>query len=769
MSARRGIRRGGALVAGLRALAASLALAALLAPARADADDVLHLGSVRVDRPTTITLGVQLLIAGDDDHDAQVTTRYRVQGSGAWRDALPLFRVHPEDAAGRSVPEQFAGSIFDLAPATTYEIELHATDADGAVDETLVVSATTRPVPAPDPATPVHRPVATVAELAAALAAAQPGDVIDVADGVYEGAFVLQASGTAVNPIVLRGTSRDGTVLDGRGCSGCNVLEVYGSNVVVERLTLQHAERALRFQGVATTGNVVRRVRVRDVTRGIASRADQTDFHVCDNVLEGRLAWPRTYATDHGRHSDDDGIALSGTGHVVCHNQISGFGDAMKLVQDGARAIDFFGNDVLSAYDNGVELDGAEGNVRAFRNRFSNTYATLSFQPVHGGPAYALRNVVVNVVNEQLKLHGLGLVPPPEPNGVLALHNTFVSAGPALNLQTTATAHHFTLAANLFVGGGDGAKTVDWSARVDDGVLDANGWFPDGEFDFDALGRWPSFAAMQAAGVIESSGVLLAAPIFASGLTPPASADAIVLFPDATLAAGGDALDRAPLLANVNDSFTLGGPDLGALERGCPAPIYGVRPPGIDERNEPTGCGGPAAPPPEPPATTTIAARALVLRDPPSGRRKITFSADTRKDPILHRILPVVAGSPQDPTLAGATLTVFNAAGSGERVDVALPSAGWSARAGGRYRFTGTGAVTAVDLAPDKVTIKGGGAAWSYALTAPAQQRVALQLALGATPAWCAVAPAKNARSDRPGLFVAAARTPPPATCPPLP
>ena len=739
-------------------------------PSHAAADDVLHPGVARLDRPTLITIGVQLTIAGDDDHDAQVTTRFRVQGAPAWRPGLPLFRVHPEDAVGRAVPEQFAGSLFDLAPATTYEIELHATDPDGPVDQTMTVVATTRGLPPAEPQNPAHHPVGTASALQAALDAAQPGDVIDVADGTYTGQFTIHASGTAADSIFVRGASRDATTLDGNGCGSCNVLEVYGSNVVVEDLTLQHAVRAIRFQGAGTTGNVLRRVHIRDVTLGVGSKADQTDFYVCDDVLEGRLAWPKNYFTDNGRHADDDGIALSGSGHVVCHNEISGFGDSFKLAQEGGRAIDFYGNDVLSSYDNGIEFDGSEGNVRAFRNRFSNTFATLSFQPVYGGPDYAIRNVIVNVVNEQLKLHGLGVVPPREPNGVLVYNNTFVSADHALNLQTTATAHHFALANNLFVGPDEaGIKTVDWSAHVDDGTLDYNGWLPDGVFDFDALGTWPAFAAVQASGVLEAHGVLLATPVFASGLAAPSTSSATMLFPDATLAATSNALDRALVLANVNDTFTATAPDLGALERGCPLPIYGVRPPGFDETNEPTGCGGPDGPPPSPPLPTTVETTSLTLRDPATGVRKVAFVADTRKDAIRHRIRPPASGASDDPTLGGATVTVYNAAGSGEKVVVSLPASGWSVRPGGRYLFAGTGPITHVDLATDKFNIKGGGTAWGYLLTAPAQQRIAVQLALGPSSTWCASAAAKNAAGDRPGLFVAARKTPPPASCPAIP
>src|SRR5690242_6522017 len=114
-----------------------LASLALVGTVRlAFADDVLHPGAANVDRPTVVALSVQLFVSGDDNLNGAVAVRFRQTGSTDWRDAMPLFRVHPESVVGRTVPEQFAGSIFDLSPGTTYDVELHATDPDGAVDQT---------------------------------------------------------------------------------------------------------------------------------------------------------------------------------------------------------------------------------------------------------------------------------------------------------------------------------------------------------------------------------------------------------------------------------------------------------------------------------------------------------------------------------------------------------------------------------------------------------------------------------------------------------
>ena len=554
-------------------------------------DPALQVGMALLDRPTLMALGVQLLIGGDEDRDATVAVRYRVAGTPAWNDALPLFRVRPESLEGRTVPEQFAGSILDLRPATTYEVELHATDADGPVEETLTVMATTRSIPT-DPTMPNVVPVGSVSALHAALGAAQPGDVISIADGDYVGPFVLSASGTAANPIVVRGATRDGTVLEGGGCSDCNVLEVYGSFVHVEGLTLRDANRALRFQTAGAEGNVVRRVRTQDTQLGFAAREDQQDFYICDNLLEGPLVWPHVYFDDNGANSDVDGIRVEGHGHIVCHNELVGFGDALKNAQQGARAIDFYGNEVLSAYDNAIELDYGEGNVRALRNRFTNTFLPLSFQPLYGGPAYALRNVGVNIAHEQLKFHGVG--GQTGPSGVLAYHNTFVSPGTPLLLLTSVASHHFDLGNNLFVGPAAlASRVVDWAGPIDDGQFNFDGYFPDGVFRFNlppaGLTSFGSFAALQAAGM-EVNGVLLAEPIFASGLVPPPSYTATLTPADVTLAASSNALDAGRVLRNVNDGWVGAGPDLGALERGCSLPIFGIRPEGVDESNEPLGC-----------------------------------------------------------------------------------------------------------------------------------------------------------------------------------
>jgi hypothetical protein len=558
---------------------ASVAVTVLNAPP--SDDDVVAITQVRLDRPTLHALGVQVLISGDANRNARIDVRHRREGDAVWTQGLPLLRVMPETIT-ETVPQQFAGSIFDLDPSTSYEIELHATDVDGAVNETRLLAATTRGVPRPDPTSPRTVNVSDATAFRAALTAAQAGDVILLAPGTYSGTFALAASGTEDRPIVIRGASGGGSILDGVNCSSCNVLEVLGSYVHVESLTIANAFRALRFTGVNATRNAARRLTIRNVVHGTGSNAGQTDFYVCDNTIDGRLQWPWVFGPNPTSHWDDRGIDVTGDGHVVCHNTIRGFGDPVVNKKRLARSWDIYGNDIADSWD-GVELDEGEGNVRLFHNRFTNVMAPVSVQPMFGGPGYALRNVAFNVPDEQVKLKSLGGIE--EPSGVLIYHNTFVSPERALNLLSTITQHNFVFANNLFVGPDAlwDARSVDWRAGIDAGVFDYNGYYPNGVFMFGTVAGvdrlFASFAQAQAAGV-ETHGVLLSPSIFQAGFVGPVDEEFRHSAPDFMLSPGSNAIDRGARLPGINDGFTGTAPDLGALEVGCPVPVYGPRPMG---------------------------------------------------------------------------------------------------------------------------------------------------------------------------------------------
>jgi hypothetical protein len=523
-------------------------------------------GQVVVDPPTLETIGVALPItSGDTNYNAEVLVSYRKVGDVTWNVALPLLRVRPETLSNEDptpfpVGEQFAGSIFDLTPDSDYEVLLDVRDPDGG-STTRTVTVHTRPVPAANPATLRIVNVASQAALNLALGNAQPGDVITLADGTYTGGISVARSGTSANPIFVRGASRDGTIIDAPGAT--YGVAISGSYVTVENLTVRSSSWGLLLDGASNL--VVRRLRVTNVSFGMDGRGgSKRDFYICDNVLEGKVMWPQVDSTVW----DFEGIVLTGAGHVVCHNTISGFGDALGLhhtTDIPNRAVDFYGNDVLWSGDNCVELDFTERNVRAFRNRFTNCgNHSISFQPIWGGPAYAIRNVIYNSATAPYKFNN-------EPTGIYVLHNTAVRPGWAWQ-QLGARADNFFFLNNITVGT---TGPVDMTTVISLARIDYNGWWPDGQFRFSDT--WTSFANLQATSPYEQNGRLLGGLPFAVAPAIPASYTTFVAPLDARLAATTNAVDAGARLPNINDAFLGLAPDLGALERGASAPVYGVR------------------------------------------------------------------------------------------------------------------------------------------------------------------------------------------------
>jgi len=190
-----------------------------------------------------------------------------------------------------------------------------------------------------------------------------------------------------------------------------------------------------------------------------------------------------------------------------------------------------------------------------------------------------------------------------------------------------------------------------------------------------------------------------------------------------------------------------------------------------------------------PPPTIPIRGTALTLKDdstPPINLnlRKLSFRSAAYRGSPSGVVLPASAGS-GDPTRFGAVLTVYNASGTGEKVVVDLPASNWTKIFDAHFqlksykysdprRSVGPISILTLDAATLKIT--GGGAGWLYALNAPPQGSVALQLALGSQPAFCALLPARSsgnppstARYDKLDSFVGAPNSPPPASCPAVP
>ena len=107
------------------ALLVALTAAILASAVPSEAQNRTTPGQI-VSYSTIHSIGIEWGISGDANHNATVNVRYRVQGTTAWKAALPLVRVdNTYNGNG------FAGSIVFLDPDTTYKVQLELSDPDG--------------------------------------------------------------------------------------------------------------------------------------------------------------------------------------------------------------------------------------------------------------------------------------------------------------------------------------------------------------------------------------------------------------------------------------------------------------------------------------------------------------------------------------------------------------------------------------------------------------------------------------------------------------
>jgi hypothetical protein len=420
----------------------------------------------------------------------------------------------------------------------------------------------------------------------------------------------LTLKGTPEKPITIKAAGDGEVVIDGAG--NHRLFDVMASHYhLFEGLTFRNTDVAI-FAGqkevLGAVGLAVKNCRFENVGFGVWTEyAGSSDYYIADNLFLGRddrfrlIGWsnPGIY----GAHLLRSYFAVKvyGSGHVVCHNAIAYFHDGICISTYGtpepeqerkAVAIDIYNNDIHMSGDDFIETDGGVHNIRVMRNRGVNAaHGGLSAQPVFGGPAYFIRNILYHVAS------GVAFKFSAKPAGLLVYHNTVISEHVIRDPHSNT---HFRN--NLFLGGdapGRGiaafANATAYSSYDYDGYRPNRGartqyaWFspsaPLAREYAPGAQDWRTFATLEelrSATGHEAHGVEVDYDVF-ENLKGPDGAQRHAVYHagdlNFRLKAGGKAVDAGARLATVNDDFTGAAPDLGALETGRPEPRYGPRTP----------------------------------------------------------------------------------------------------------------------------------------------------------------------------------------------
>ena len=551
-----------------------------------------------------------------------------------------------------TVPDGFAGSILNLEPGTEYECRLELTDPDGATGQTTeTVRVRTRTEPQPREGgrvlhvyPPYHEGDRLEPHFSSLLQAyygsglgdwsvvwerrAQPGDTILIHAGLYrndrlnyvdpmmtpfDGTMSLTLKGTPERPITIKAAGDGEVVFDGAG--NHRLFDVMASAYhIFDGLTFRNTDVAI-FAGqkevLDAVGLAVKNCRFEDVGFGVWTEyAGSSDFYIADNIFLGRgeqrnllVGWTGPLWASAGPYGSHEvrsyyAIKVYGPGHVIAHNAIAYFHDGIGISTYGtpeqdperrASSIDIYNNDIHMSGDDFIEADGGVHNIRVYHNRGVNAaHGGYSSQPVFGGPAYFIRNILYHVPS------GVAFKFSARAAGLFAYHNTIVgeqvATGPSSNM-------HYRN--NLFLGRDTPDRGVmTWANATEAYSSDYNGYRPNtgvaeqyrwlaprgGRLMYEPQRTdWRTFSTLEefrAGTGQENHGLELDFDIFEEMTPPdPSRRHAVYHAMDLSfrLKPNSKAVDAGVRIPTVNDDFTGDAPDLGALEVGQPEPHYGPR------------------------------------------------------------------------------------------------------------------------------------------------------------------------------------------------
>jgi hypothetical protein len=495
--------------------------------------------------------------------------RYRKAGARQWQEAMPLWfdGRPPQEALPAGHSRQYRGSIVNLTPATEYEIEL-SLEKTGQ-QTTLRVQTWSERFPV-----------------------AETVEVID-----SNAPLVIKRSGSAEGYVLYTGAGgRDVATIDVQN-EHAQCIEIRGSHVILRGLTLKNArEHGIRiFEGchdiviegcdISGWGRISEDGWGRNLDSAVYSNAGDLErvivqrnriHHPRGDSNNWRENRPRPGKRESYHPEGAQGVYFSNSegNHVIRYNtvwsdddhqynDIFGAGSNFSVRGFPNRDSDIYGNLLSHCWDDAIESEGANCNVRIWGNYTTECFVSIACASTSIGPLYVWRNVsdVMRVAPGQWSGGFLKTSDKVGGGRIFVFHNTIlqparivdgskISAGASLGLGWGGPLVNVTSRNNILR-----AKSVAIQDRAGD---------PPADYDYDLY-----TGALRTPERHESHGIK-GEPIHVEGIGLTNHRGRFELMPASP---GYDAGLRLP---NFNDGYTSQGPDLGAHEAGTAAMEFGV-------------------------------------------------------------------------------------------------------------------------------------------------------------------------------------------------
>ncbi|MCB0208627.1 MAG: hypothetical protein KDJ52_04840 [Anaerolineae bacterium] len=478
--------------------------------------------------------------------------QYRTAGSSAWQDGLPLWFDHNR--------QEYRGSIVQLTPGVTYQVRLSLENTSTSAETEATTWNESFPV-----AKTVYLPSTSSKMLVIdesgspngyILYTHKPGQsaTIDV-DNKDDASLIIRGSYIIIRDLTLKGGQQYGLqirddahdiVIEGNDISNWgDVAEdgwAYGKDGGIDIPSTSHSAR------IIIQGNKIHH-----------PRYDSNNWDEPRPVYNGN---PHPI----GAH----GIRVQGTGSnfVIRYNDI--YSDDEHYFQDciGGGTFpdgdtDIYGNYIERCWDDGIQSEGGNKNVRIWGNYIDKTYIALAIAPIDVGPLYIWRNISNQHNFSTTKFTG-SFIKTGVPNSdvttngrAYVFHNTMLQpkipgeiepVGASNGIGNGPSEYVVTRNNIFFVSGRGGNKSINNS------LSDTN------DFDYDLYN-----AGLKTYDGAESHGINKA-PTYNS------TNGAGEFYLDASSAG----FSKGITIPNFNDKFTGTKPDMGAHEAGTAPMKFGV-------------------------------------------------------------------------------------------------------------------------------------------------------------------------------------------------
>jgi hypothetical protein len=413
------MKRGLILFKGM-VLVASLLAVSLPSPALAAGNATVG-GTLEL-VPTFRSISVYALFTDDDNGNNQATLEYREAG-GTWKPGVEMVADRRATLTTNSgnitnpFQDQWRASVLLVSPDTDYEIRVTFTDPDG-VNGTNPV---TGQVTTLDPNAPTSNgsvwyvsttgsdstgdgspgdPYRTIAQ---AMTRWSAGDIIDIAGTHSEGVTMSNVDGSPGNWYTFRSNAADPGILNGGATYGFNIsgssyIKITGLNIsnysrcsiyISNSTDIDVDDDSLAdgdwdYRGLVTIAGSSARVWVRNTTIFQTSDNGVQWFGIAVNSTDGNHIFYNNYF-----HGGDGSYYYDAIGGTVNSDLNGGPGPDT----------DIYDNVIRGVYDDGIEVDGGDMNVRVWGNDIYNQPPqrgkdAISWAPVIVGPLYVFRNVI---------------------------------------------------------------------------------------------------------------------------------------------------------------------------------------------------------------------------------------------------------------------------------------------------------------------------------------------------------------------------------------